>query len=182
MTSTHPRKRPQRRSEIPHGPQQDTGRSRSATPCLRTRLDKGPHFGQDHATAHDLAAAEKDLRSLERHYADTQTEFALPVTLGRTFDQVRNPPPPDATPGTWPTAGAAPRPSRRTPLHTDRPPLRRYAQYLPLTAGQQAPDRAVVRDRGCLRGRAGDRAGRPVSKHFFGHQRTDISQLRCVPS
>ncbi|WP_330455417.1 hypothetical protein OIB37_36170 [Streptomyces sp. NBC_00820] len=25
MTSTHPRKRPQRRSEIPHGPQQDTG-------------------------------------------------------------------------------------------------------------------------------------------------------------
>ncbi|MEU2057162.1 hypothetical protein [Streptomyces bungoensis] len=25
MTSPHPRKRPQRRSEIPHGPQQDTG-------------------------------------------------------------------------------------------------------------------------------------------------------------
>lgn len=78
---------------------------------LRIRLDKGPYFGQDHATAHDLAAAEKDLRSLERRYADTHTEFALSVTLGRTFDQVRNPPPPDATPATWHTAGAAPRPS-----------------------------------------------------------------------
>ncbi|MFE9360909.1 hypothetical protein ACFYPB_43580 [Streptomyces olivaceoviridis] len=81
---------------------------------LRTRLDKGPHFSQDHATAHDLAAAEKDLRSLERRYADTHTEFALSVALGRTFDQVRSPPPPDATPATWHTAGAAPRPSSRT--------------------------------------------------------------------
>ncbi|MFI1839552.1 hypothetical protein [Streptomyces olivaceoviridis] len=81
---------------------------------LRTRLDKGPYFGQDHATAHDLATAEKDLQSLERRYADTHTEFALSVTLGRTLDQVRNPPPSDATPATWHTAGAAPRPSRRT--------------------------------------------------------------------
>ncbi|MEU9594226.1 hypothetical protein AB0D84_31535 [Streptomyces sp. NPDC048193] len=81
---------------------------------LRTRLDKGPRYGQDPATAHDLAAAEEDLRSLERRYADTQTEFALSVTLGRTFDQVRNPPPPDATSAAQHPAGAAPRPSRRT--------------------------------------------------------------------
>ncbi|MFJ9197090.1 hypothetical protein [Streptomyces flaveolus] len=80
---------------------------------LRTRLDRGPRYGQDSATAHDLAAAEEDLRTLERRYADTQTEFALSVTLGRTFDQVRNPPPPDATAAQH-SAGAAPRPSRRT--------------------------------------------------------------------
>ncbi|KUN16260.1 hypothetical protein AQJ11_39875 [Streptomyces corchorusii] len=134
---------------------------------LRICLDKGPYFGQDHATAHDLAAAEKDLRSLERRYADTHTEFALSVTLGRTLDQVRNPPPPTQRPppGIPPaphhTPPAAPPPPHRQA--TTRPPLRRYAQDLPLTAGRQAPDRAVVRDRGCLRGRAGDRAGRPLS-------------------
>jgi hypothetical protein len=81
---------------------------------LRTRLDKGPRYGQDPATAHDLAAAEEDLRSLERRYAGTQTEFALSVTLGRTFDQVRNPPPPDATSAAQHPVDAAPRPSRRT--------------------------------------------------------------------
>ncbi|MFE7045235.1 hypothetical protein ACFU9X_39220 [Streptomyces atratus] len=81
---------------------------------LRTRLDTGPQFGQKHATAHDLAAAEKDLQGLERRYADTQTEFALSVTLGRTFDQVRNPPPPDTTAAAQHSADAAPRPSRRT--------------------------------------------------------------------
>ncbi|MFF9496560.1 hypothetical protein [Streptomyces flaveolus] len=80
---------------------------------LRTRLDTGPRYGQDPATAHDLAAAEEDLQSLERRYADTQTEFALSVTLGRTFDQVRNPPPPDATAAAQHSAGAAPYPSRR---------------------------------------------------------------------
>lgn len=81
---------------------------------LRTRMDTGPQFGQKHVTAHDLAAAEKDLRGLERRYADTQTEFALSVTLGRTFDQVRNLPPRDATAGAQHSADAAPRPSRRT--------------------------------------------------------------------
>ncbi|MFG3496852.1 hypothetical protein [Streptomyces sp. NPDC047928] len=81
---------------------------------LRTRLDTGPQFGQKHATAHDLAAVEKDLRGLERRYADTQTEFALSVTLGRTFDQVRNLPPPDATAAAQHSADAAPRPSHRT--------------------------------------------------------------------
>ncbi|KNE81407.1 hypothetical protein AB0B04_18730 [Streptomyces xinghaiensis] len=80
---------------------------------LRTRLDTGPRFGQKHAITHDLAAAEKDLRGLERRYADTQTEFALSVTIGRTFDQVRNPPPPDATAAQH-SADAAPRPTRRT--------------------------------------------------------------------
>ncbi|WP_318218916.1 hypothetical protein [Streptomyces sp. SCL15-6] len=80
---------------------------------LRTRLDRGPRYGQDPATAHDLAAAEEHLQSLERRYADTQTEFALSVTLGRTFDQVRSPPPPHATAAQH-SAGAAPRPSRRT--------------------------------------------------------------------
>ncbi|MFF9458689.1 hypothetical protein [Streptomyces flaveolus] len=83
---------------------------------LRTRLATGPHYGQDPATAHDLAAAENTLRSLERRYADTQTEFALSVTLGRTFDQVRNPPPPDTTAAAQHPVGAAPRPSRRTAL------------------------------------------------------------------
>ncbi|WP_440581234.1 hypothetical protein [Streptomyces sp. PT19] len=80
---------------------------------IRTRLNN-PRFGQEHATAHDLATAEKDLRGLERRYADTQTEFALSVTLGRAYDQVRNPPPSDATAAAQHFAGAAPRPSRRT--------------------------------------------------------------------
>ncbi|MFF8883158.1 hypothetical protein [Streptomyces flaveolus] len=80
---------------------------------LRTRLNRGPQFGQDPATAHDLAAAEQHLEGLERRYADTQTEFALSVTLGRTFDQVRTPPPPDTT-ATQHSTNAAPRPSRRT--------------------------------------------------------------------
>ncbi|MCG8971573.1 hypothetical protein [Streptomyces sp. CL12-4] len=81
---------------------------------LRTRLNAGLRFGQDPVTAHDLAAAEQDLEGLERRYADTQTEFALSVTLGRTFDQVRNPPPPHATAALQHSDGAAPRPLRRT--------------------------------------------------------------------
>ncbi len=52
----------------------------------------GPHYGQDHATAHDLNAAENHLEGLKRRYADTQTEVALSLALGRTFDQVRSPP------------------------------------------------------------------------------------------
>ncbi|MCX4682357.1 hypothetical protein OG413_45060 [Streptomyces sp. NBC_01433] len=75
---------------------------------LRTRLNTPPRFSEKHVTAHDLAVAEKQLQDLERRYADTQTEFALSVTLGRTFDQVRTPPPPDDT------VDAASRPSRRT--------------------------------------------------------------------
>ncbi|MEV5517243.1 hypothetical protein AB0L50_30785 [Streptomyces flaveolus] len=80
---------------------------------LRTRLNTSPHYGQDPATAHDLATAENTLRSLERRYAATQTEFALSVTLGRTFDHVRNPPSPDTT-ATQHSTDPAPRPSRRT--------------------------------------------------------------------
>lgn len=106
---------------------------------LRTRLNSGPRYGQDHAIADDLAAAEKDLRSLKRRYADTQTEFALSVTLGRTFDQVRNPrprmqlPPPSTPPTPHHAPPAAPPPPHRQAM--TRPPLRRYAQVLPLTAG-----------------------------------------------
>lgn len=81
---------------------------------LRNRLDKSAQFGTNYATAHDLAVAEKDLQGLERRYADTQTEFALSVTLGRTFDQMRNPPPRDATAAAQHSADGAPRPSRRT--------------------------------------------------------------------
>jgi hypothetical protein len=81
---------------------------------LRTRLNTGLRYGQDPANAHDLAVAEKHLEGLERRYADTQTEFALSVTLGRTFDQVRNPPPPHATAALQHSDGAAPRPLRRT--------------------------------------------------------------------
>ncbi|MER7721985.1 hypothetical protein ABTX99_34540 [Streptomyces flaveolus] len=81
---------------------------------LRTRLNTGPRYGQNPATTHDLAATENNLEGLERRYADTQTEFALSVTLGRTFDQVRNPPPPHATAALQHSAGAAPRPARRT--------------------------------------------------------------------
>ncbi|GAA5605773.1 hypothetical protein [Streptomyces griseus] len=67
----------------------------------------GPRYGQKHATDHDLAVAEKQLRDVHRRYADTQTEFALSVTLGRIFDQIRTPHPPTHT-------TTAPRPSRRT--------------------------------------------------------------------
>ncbi|MFD8666580.1 hypothetical protein ACFV1U_14405 [Streptomyces microflavus] len=74
---------------------------------LRTRLNTGPRFGQTHATDRDLAVAEKQLRDVDRRYADTQTEFALSVTLGRTFDQIRT-----TNPQTHPTA--APRSSWRT--------------------------------------------------------------------
>lgn len=74
---------------------------------LRTRLTRARASGQKLATAHDLAVAEKQLQDLQRRYADTQTEFALSVTLGRTFDQVRAPTPPEAT-------TAETRPSRRT--------------------------------------------------------------------
>ncbi|MGW1440593.1 hypothetical protein ACWD7M_35775 [Streptomyces griseus] len=74
---------------------------------LRTRLNTGPRYGQKHATDHDLAVAEKQLRDVHRRYADTQTEFALSVTLGRIFDQIRTPHPPTHT-------TTAPRPSRRT--------------------------------------------------------------------
>ncbi|MFD6334222.1 hypothetical protein ACFWGI_32205 [Streptomyces niveus] len=74
---------------------------------LRTRLNTGPQFGQEHVTAHDLAAAEEQLQDLQRRYTNTQTEFALSVTLGRTFDQVRTLTPPQAT-------AAAPHPSHRT--------------------------------------------------------------------
>ncbi|MFI9019302.1 hypothetical protein ACIGZI_35330 [Streptomyces griseus] len=74
---------------------------------LRTRLNTGPRYGQKHATDHDLAVAEKQLRDVHRRYADTQTEFALSVTLGRLFDQIRTPHPPTHT-------TTAPRPSRRT--------------------------------------------------------------------
>ncbi|MGW6202076.1 hypothetical protein ACWF9B_00245 [Streptomyces sp. NPDC055089] len=81
---------------------------------LRTCLNTGPRFGQKHATDHDLAVAEKQLRDVDRRYADTQTEFALSVTLGRTFDQVRNPPPPDPTAAARHSADPAPLPSRRT--------------------------------------------------------------------
>ncbi|WP_405416448.1 hypothetical protein [Streptomyces rubiginosohelvolus] len=74
---------------------------------LRTRLNTGPRFGEKHTTAQDLAAAEKRLQVLERRYTDTQTEFALSVTLGRLFDQVRTPAPSPSE------AAAAPRSSRR---------------------------------------------------------------------
>ncbi|MER7195368.1 hypothetical protein [Streptomyces flaveolus] len=103
---------------------------------LRTRLDTGPHYGQDPATAHDLGAAENTLRSLERRYADTQTEFALSVTLGRTFDQVRNPPPPHAT-ATQHSTDPAPRPSRRTTPST--PTGHNQATTAALHPGATAP-------------------------------------------
>ncbi|MFJ3575911.1 hypothetical protein [Streptomyces rubiginosohelvolus] len=76
---------------------------------LRTRLNTGPRFGEMHTTAQDLAAAEKRLQVLERRYTDTQTEFALSVTLGRLFDQVRTPAAPSPS-----EAAATPRTSRRT--------------------------------------------------------------------
>ncbi|WP_457470128.1 hypothetical protein [Streptomyces sp. TE4109] len=60
---------------------------------IRTRLDKGPGFGKAFATDHDLAVAERRLQTVQRRYADTQTEFALSVAVGRTFDQLRTPPP-----------------------------------------------------------------------------------------
>jgi hypothetical protein len=56
---------------------------------IRTRLDKGPGFGKAFATDHDLAVAERRLQTVQRRYADTQTEFALSVTVGRTFDRLR---------------------------------------------------------------------------------------------
>ncbi|MFF3787161.1 hypothetical protein [Streptomyces sp. NPDC001933] len=60
---------------------------------IRTRLDKGPGFGKAFATDHDLAVAERRLQTVQRRYADTQTEFTLSVTVGRTFDRLRTPPP-----------------------------------------------------------------------------------------
>ncbi|MFG2767830.1 hypothetical protein [Streptomyces rubiginosohelvolus] len=75
---------------------------------LRTRLNTGPRFGEMHTTTQDLAAAEKRLQVLERRYTDTQTEFALSVTLGRLFDQVRTPAPSPSA------AAATSRSSRRT--------------------------------------------------------------------
>ncbi|MGW1155960.1 hypothetical protein ACWD45_32350 [Streptomyces rubiginosohelvolus] len=75
---------------------------------LRTRLNTGPRFGEMHTTAQDLAAAEKRLQVLERRYTDTQTEFALSVTLGRLFDRVRTPVPSPSE------AAATSRSSRRT--------------------------------------------------------------------
>ncbi|MGZ2361702.1 hypothetical protein LRE75_34350 [Streptomyces sp. 372A] len=82
---------------------------RRACTEIRNSLQARPSFGRRATTSHDLATAEERLRSLEQRYANTQTEFALSVTLGRTFDRVRQPPDADQR-----SAGTASGPPRRT--------------------------------------------------------------------
>ncbi|SCF67243.1 hypothetical protein [Streptomyces sp. Ncost-T10-10d] len=76
--------------------------------AIRTLLDKGSGFGEAAATDHDLAVAERRLQTVQRRYADTQTEFALSVTVGRTFGQLRTSPPSEHADTTKHAGGAEP--------------------------------------------------------------------------
>ncbi|WP_331725886.1 hypothetical protein [Streptomyces sp. NBC_00470] len=85
---------------------------RRACDELRARLESIQSFGRRAVTAQDLARAEADLQQLQQRYADIQTEFALSVRLGRAFDQMRTPSPPEASPVPQRAADVGPRRSR----------------------------------------------------------------------
>ncbi|MFD7861484.1 hypothetical protein [Streptomyces sp. NPDC059783] len=103
---------------------------------IRTRLDKGPGFGKAFATDHDLAVAERRLQTVQRRYADTQTEFALSVTVGRTFDRLRASPPSEEADATKHVGGA------ESGLHRSR----RAGAKGPSQAALTAPGAAASQD------------------------------------